>query len=91
MIEQRETTQNYKTVMEAELTELRSRLRSAEERNLELLQRNAENMFPGQQPRKTIIPDEESNELTVVGDFLQRPKRYHSNLRDHSERWLLFR
>lgn len=91
MIEQRETTQNYKTVMEAELTELRSRLRTAEERNLELLQRNAENMFPGQQSRKTIIPDEESNELTVVGDFLQRPKRYHSNLRDHSERWLLFR
>lgn len=55
MREHQEATQNYRLVVEAEVNDLRCRLRRAEEKNLQMLQRNLCDVYT-QPPQRFIMP-----------------------------------
>lgn len=84
--EHRETTQNFRLVMENEVSELRNRLRAAEEKTLDIINRKVDQILPGQQSRHPAICSG-GEELIVVGDC--RPMRWHSLSRDRSELYLI--
>lgn len=84
--EHRETTQNFRLIMENEVSELRTRLRAAEEKTLDIINRKVDQILPGQHQRHPAICSG-GEELIVVGDC--RPMRWHSLSRDRSELYLI--
>lgn len=72
--EQQESTQNFKMILEAEVSELRSRLRMAEERNMELIQKGVNRIIPAlpalvsvQGDSELVVAENSETRLMVAG------------------------